>query len=560
MTVTSGFRKLGAILITVLLVTSLVSGCSSTAVVHPNTLTIAGTQDLDTALWTQSSMWLMDQLLTIMGEPLVYVQPDGSVQPALADSWEISTDDLVYTFHLNPNAKWQDGQPVTAQDVAFTIEQTIYPECPSGGGPSLLLVGASDFGAKKTKTVEGISILDDHTIRLTFAVKSGQVLSVLAADAILPYHILGSVALDEMAQAPFNTMPIYCGPYKMTNWVKGSEIDFERFDGFFGPKAPFDKIIYRVISEPATAINELKAGNVDVIMNVPVDSYDSLVATEGIAGIETQGPMGYHLMLNQNNATWKNLKVRQAVSHAIDWNPILNNLYLGKGMVSTSLFHPANWEYDKNLKPYDYNVQEAKQLLSEVGWTDANGDGFMEAKNVSGVKDGTKLTAIMPVTSAEMQNVSLILKQQLQQVGIDVTVEMVDSSTFYSSIYAANSKKWDLMVMGWGNSFIGAWPSSRGMEEEFGGVNTLEHQREGYNDPELAAMIDQVEGMSDNAEAKPLWDQIQQRIYDNVYWVNGFRPDRFVAYNSNLNGDTSQKLWDVMWYKFARTAEWSVAK
>jgi len=560
MTVTSGFRKLGAILITVLLVTSLVSGCSSTAVVHPNTLTIAGTQDLDTALWTQSSMFLMDQLLTIMGEPLVYVQPDGSVQPALADSWEISTDGLVYTFHLNANAKWQDGQPVTAQDVAFTIEQTIYPECPSGGGPSLLLVGASDFAAKKTKTVEGIKIIDDHTIRLTFTVLSGQVLSVLAADSILPYHILNSVPIDKMAQASFNTTPIYCGPYKMTNWVKGSEIDFERFDGFFGSKPPFDKIIYRIISEPATAINELKAGNVDVIMDVPIDSYDSLVATKGIAGIETQGPKGYHLMLNENNPTWKNLKVRQAVSHAIDWNPILSGLYMGKGVLSTSLFHPANWEYDTNLKPYEYNVDEAKQLLTQAGWTDTNGDGFLEAKNVAGVKDGTKLTAIMPVTSATNQNTSLILKEQLQKVGIDATVQMVDSSTFYSDVYGANSKKWDLMLMSWGNSFMGAWPSSRAMEENFGGVGTLQHKREGYEDPELAAMIDKVEGIVDKTQAKPLWDQIQQRIYDNVYRVHGFRPDVFIAYNSNLNVDTSQKLWDVMWYKFARTAEWSVAK
>ncbi|HEY3314662.1 MAG TPA: ABC transporter substrate-binding protein [Bacillota bacterium] len=554
-------RTLSVLIACILLLTLVLSGCSGAKTAkRENVLVIAGDTDLDTALWTQSGLFLIDQLLTIMGEPLVYVQPDGTVQPALADSYEMSTDGMVYTFHLNPKAKWQDGQPVTAKDVAFTIEQTILPDTPSGGGPSLLLKGADEFATGKAKSVSGVEIVNDQTIKLTFAEKSGQVLAILAADAILPYHLLGNVASNKMVDDPFNTKPIYCGPYKLTSWTKGSEIVFERFADFFGPKPAFDKIIYRIIPEPATAIAELKAGKVDVVMNVPVDDYAGLTADANFKGVQTKGPYGRHLMINQNKPEWKDLKVRQALTYAFDWKGVLDGLYKGKGTLSTSLFHPDNWEYNKNLQPYEYNPDKAKQLLAEAGWKDTNNDGVVEAHGVKGVKDGQKLTVVFPVTKKLQEDISLVLKDQLAKIGISATVQNYEASAFYADVYTKGGTKWDLIMMQWGNSFVGAWPSSRAVEFNFGGVGTTQHKREGWDDKALAAKIDEVMRTPDQAKAKPIWDDIQKTIYDNVYRIHAFREDAYIVYNAKLNVDASQPIWDMMWLKLSRGAGWSDLK
>lgn len=525
-----------------------------------NVLIVAAGGDLDSAMWTQSGMFLMDQLLTWMGEPLVFYHPDGTIKPALAERWESSADGLTYTFYLNKKAKWHDGKPVTAKDVAFTIELTIYPETPSGGGPSLLLKGADDFAKRKTNKVAGIEIIDDYTIKLSFATKSGQVMSVLAADSILPYHILGQVPLDKMAEHAFNTAPIYCGPYKMTRWTKGSEMVFERFADYFGLKPPFDRIIYRIIPEASTQIAELKAGKVHVLMSVPVQDFKDVSTTKGIAGFETKGAYGRHVLINQNRAEWKNVKTRQALSYLFDWQAVLNGMFNGKGVLSVTLFHPDNWEYNKNLKPYEYNVTKAKTLLAESGWKDIDNDGILEAQNVRGVPNGQKFKVTLPVTTKAGENICLILAEQLKKVGIDAKVEMYEATAYRSQIYAPGSTKWDLIYAGWGNSFVGAWPSSRGFEVNFGGVGTLQHKREGWDDTQLAKMIDDVLRVPDLKQAKPMWDAIQARVHDNVYRIHALRENAFICYNADLNVDLSEPIWDIMWLKFGRNGSWKDIK
>ncbi len=523
---------------------------------HENILVVAGEGDLDTAMWTQSGYFLMDQLLTWMGEPLVFVHPDGKVEAALAEKWDISPDGMVYTFYLNPKAKWHDGKPVTAKDVAFTIEQTILPETPSGGGPGLLLKGADAFAMGKAKQVEGIQIINDNTIKLTFATKSGQVLAILGADSILPYHILGSVPVDKMADHPFNTLPIYCGPYKMTKWTKGSEMVFERFADYAGKKPVFDKIIYRIIPEAATRIAELKAGKVDVVMSVPVRDFKSVSTTPGIAGMEMPGSFGRHLLVNQNKPEWKDVKARQALTYTFNFKAILDGLYEGKGVLSTSLFHPANWEYNKDLKPYEQNLDKAKALFAELGWKDIDNDGILEAANVKGVQKNKKFNILIPVTSKTSENVALILKEQLKKVGIDAKVEMYEASAYNSQIYTPGNTKWDIIYAGWGISFVGAWPASRGMEFTFGGVGTTQHKREGWDDKEMAGWIVDVMRIPESKDAKPLWDKIQKKIHDNIYRIHAYRDNAFILYNADLNVDKSEPIWDVMWLKFGRGASW----
>ena len=522
-----------------------------------NNLIIAGDADLDTALWTHSGLFLVDQLLTWMGEPLVWLQPDGTLEPALAEDWEISPDGTVYTFFLDPDAKFQDGTPVTARDVAFTMELTVNPEIPSGGGPSTLLVGAAEYASGEADHIAGIEIVNDHTIKMTFSVPSGQVMNILGADAILPYHILGEVPASELAEHAFNTAPIYAGPYTLVKWDKGSEMVFEKFADYYGPEVAFDKIIYRIIPEASTRIAELKAGRVDVVLNVPVTDYESVISDEGLSGFETPGPYGRHLLVNQNKPEWDNLKARQAISHAFDWAAILDGLFYGKGNLSVALFHPAEWEYNDDLDPYAYDPELAKQLLAEIGWVDQDGDGFLEAHGVEGVPDGQKLSVLLPVYDKLREDVSLILKEQLKAIGVDGEVEMYESSLFWSEVYTPGSTNWDLMFMGWGSSFVGAWPSARGMEYNFAGVGTTQHQREGWDDEELDAMIKEVLTITEQAEAKVLWNEIQERIHDNVYRIHAFRENYFIAYNNKLEVDLSLPIWDIMWLKFGRYAHWT---
>ena len=349
--------------------------------------------------------------------------------PLLADSWEISEDKLVYTFHIKKGIKWHDGVPFTAKDVLFSYNKIRDPKVDA---PQL---------RNYYQDVKNVEVLDDHTVRFTYARPYFLALEFCGGMPMVPKHIFEK---DDFNTNPAGRNPLGTGPYKFVKWNTGSEIVLERNEDYWGRKPHIKRIVFKIINDPSVAFQVLKREELDLAGLTPIQWFrqtQSEAFQKNFDKLSYLTPNYSYIGWNMTKPYFSDNQVRTALTHLVNRELILKEILHDLGEVVTNPFYINSPEYDKSIKPYPYNPEKAKKLLDEADWMDHDGDGIRDKEGVK-----FKFEFLIPAGSETGEKIATILKEELDKVGINMQIRKTEWAVFTQRL---NERKYDAVTLAW---------------------------------------------------------------------------------------------------------------
>jgi peptide/nickel transport system substrate-binding protein/oligopeptide transport system substrate-binding protein len=288
--------------------------------------------------------------------------PDGSLQPALATRWDVSSDGREYVFHLRSGVRFHDGRPFTARNVASTFARVLDPkEGGTRGWPLFPIAGARDFAAGRAPAIRGVRVENDTTVRLTLD----------SALAIFPKFLAMPIAaiVPDSVPADFSEHPIGTGPWRFVSWRHDDHLLFAKNPEYFDGPPKADSLMARVIAEPSTAVAEFETGNVDLLY-VPEAETAQWERTDERKALLVSAPALrlWYVAINTTRGPLRDVRVRQAINHAVDVPTILRALLGGRGTQAAGVIPPSLDGADTARAPYAHDVARARQLLADAGY------------------------------------------------------------------------------------------------------------------------------------------------------------------------------------------------
>jgi peptide/nickel transport system substrate-binding protein len=442
---------------------------------------------------------------------LVKYDKDVKIIGDLAESWEISGDGLVITFHLRRGVKWHDGHPFTARDVMFTYELTIDPKTPTAY--------AGDF--LKVKKAE---VLDDYTFRVTYDKPFAPALMSWGS-TILPKHLLEG---KDITASPLSRHPIGTGPYVFKEWVPGQKIVLVSNPDYFEGRPNIDGNIMRIIPDMATMFLELRANGIDRMNLTPLQYTRQ---TENNLFRKNFNKYRYlsfsytYLGYNLKHPLFADKRVRQAIAYGVNKDEIIQGVLLGLGKEATGPYKPGTWVYNSHVKTYPYNPGKARELLSDAGWRDTDGDGILD-------KDGQPFVfEIITNQGNEIRaKCAEIIQRRLGEIGIKVKIRILEWAAFVNDFI--NKRRFDATILGWtvplDPDIYDVWHSSKMGPKELNFIS--------YKDDEVDALIEKGRGTFDQGERKKYYNRIQEILAEEQPYLFLYVPDALPIIHSRFRG------------------------
>jgi ABC-type transport system substrate-binding protein len=350
------------------------------------------------------------------------------VAPKLAQSWEITDGGKTYTFKLVQGAKFHDGTPVNADAVVFSFKRQIDKNLPAykWSGP-YSYCEAMSFPS----LIKDVTKVDDTTVRFVLTKPYSPFLSTLSMQA---FAIVSPTAVEKYKQ-DFTNHPVGSGPYRLKVWEKKQKIVLEANPDYWGPKPNVQTLVVRSIPDNNTRLQEMMAGNLQVMDNPDTNGIKALEDRLGAKVKIARAPgfnVGY-LALNNEKKPFDDVRVRKAIAHAINKKAIIDTVYNGFASVAKNPMPPTLWGYNDDIKDYDYDPAKAKALLTEAGLA----NGFE-----------TDLYA-MPVPRPYMpdgRKVAEAIQGDLAKIGIKVKIVSFDWGTYLKK---TEQGEHSMALLGW---------------------------------------------------------------------------------------------------------------
>lgn len=345
---------------------------------------------------------------------------DNAVVPALAKSWDFDEETCTYTFHLEEDVRWHDGEPFTAEDVQFTIEAIMDPENGSENAPNF-------------EDVEEITVIDDHTISFRLSAPNVAFLDYMTM-AILPKHLLEG---EDMQTSDFFRSPIGTGPYKLASWDEGQAITLEKNADYFRGEPNIDTIVFKIVPDDNAKALQLRAGELDLALLTPKDAA-TFADEEGFTCYDMETADYRGILFNFQNEYWQeNRDLIPAVCYAIDREAIIDAVLLGQGMAAYGPLQRNIYNYE-DVEHYDYDPEKARAVLEAAGCV-LGEDGFY-------TRNGETVGFVISVGAGDQVRIDMaqIVAQQLREIGMDVTVD-IPAQVDWSGQMA--------YLIGWGSPF-----------------------------------------------------------------------------------------------------------
>ncbi len=447
---------------------------------------------------------------------------DLSPRPEIAESWEVSEDGKTWTFKIRQGVMWQDGEPLTARDVAFTF--------------NYIVENNLQTIAIYTGGIVGATAVDDATVEITTEQPKSNMLAMVVP--IIPEHIWGEVSGEEATTSYQNEPPIIgSGPFQVVEWNKGKYIRLVANKDYWGGAPKIDELLFENYKSADTMTADLKQGAIDAAIELPQAQYPSVTATEGVTGLKGTHWRFHELGFNcydspdsMGNPVLLDEEFRQALNWAIDRQKIVDVAFFGQADVGSTLivpYSPYHWEPPAD-RAYKYDPESAKTQLDEAGYEDADGDGFRETK------DGKPLSLRLFVTndSPENQTAAKLIAGWFKDVGLKVTLRVVDAGVLLDAQY---NYKGDTYAPDY-DMYIWFWTYDIDPEMMLG-VPTP-GQIEGWNDTlwtndEYTQLFTQQEQTIDVAERIPLVQRMQEIVWESSPYLIFAYPYQLEAYRSD---------------------------
>lgn len=443
---------------------------------------------------------------------LVKYGTDINVIGDLAESWNISPDGLVITFHLKKGVKWTDGIEFTADDVMFGYKTIINEKTPTPYKEDYIQV-------KKAE------VLDKYTFRVTYEKPFAPALTTWGSLIVLPKHLLEG---KDITKSDFARNPVGIGPYVLNKWISGQELDLDSNKTYFEGRPYIDRYVYKVIPDPSTMFLELQAGSIDMMGLTPIQftkQTDTDFFKANFQKFRYPVPSYTYLGFNLKHPWFKDKRIRQAVAYAIDKDEIVDVVLFGLGRPATGPYVPGTWYYNPHVKSYKFSVNKAREMLKEAGWEDTDGDGIVD-------KDGKpfEFTILTNMGNSLRENTATIIQWRLLKVGIKVRIRLLEWSTFINEFI--DKRSFEAVILGWSLGFepdqYDIWHSSKTREKEFNFVS--------YNNPEVDELLEKGRRTFDVEKRKKAYFRIQEILAEELPYIFLYVPDATPIVNSRFKG------------------------
>ncbi|WP_456431548.1 peptide-binding protein [Thermosulfuriphilus sp.] len=409
----------------------------------------------------------------------------------LARGWKIEDGGRTITFYLRQGVFWEDGVEFTAEDVLFGFKLITAPNTPTAY--------AGDF-----LEVEKAEVIDRYTFRVHYREPFAPALSSWGNIVILPKHILRG---QDITRTEFARRPIGLGPYRLKEWLPQQRIVLEANPRYFEGRPCLDFYIQRVIPDPATMFLELRAGKLDWMGLTPIQYKRQTNDPIFIRRFRKYKYLSFsytYLGYNLRHPFFKDKRVRQAISYAIDKQEIIDGVLLGLGVVATGPYKPDAWYYNPNVRRYPYDPERARRLLAQAGWRDTDGDGLLD-------KDGRpfEFTLITNQGNSLRLRAAQIIQYRLAQIGIKMHIRTIEWTSFIKEFI--DKRRFEAVILGWtlgqDPDIYDIWHSSK---IDSPGLNFI-----GYVNPELDRLLVAGRRTFNREERRKIYARIQEILAED---------------------------------------------
>ncbi len=403
---------------------------------------------------------------------------DGSVKAGIVESWTMSPDAKDLVLKLRHGVTFHDGSPMTAADVVFSWDRMV-----KGG-----------FSTRLSRSLEKIEVVDPYTVHIVFGKPE------LGFVPFGGFAVLSEAYFEKVGEQEFRAKPIGTGPYKIKSLTRGRYVDLERYEAYWGKKPEIKNARFQFVTEDSTRVNQLRAGEADLIMQVPFPLVGEVEADSNLkTAVLSPGGMTVFLALKTDNpkTQWADPRVREAIALAIDHDAIVKDILRGYPKYYPFLA-PNDLGYDPNIKPYPYDPARAQQLLKEAGVTDLQ----FELPYISGAITGMKETA---------EAVALYLNK----VGIKATAKPTEGPQFIKWVLQASKNPEMDYVAVFIGAVAGRGESSSGLLTHFSRVTPFAW----YLNPEINGLALQMAGTADDKARAELIRKLGEGVHQDMRYI-----------------------------------------
>ncbi len=478
---------------------------------------------------------VLDTLLTRDPETLAWL-------PLLASGWTVSDDGLTYRFRIRPGVRFSDGEPLTAEDVAFTYRFIMDQRIATPRFRAF-------YGRITAVTAEG-----DEAV-FQYAEPYYAALEIAGQLPILAEHFYGRFLESADAAERYNNstgLLFGSGPYKLADpesWTPGTTVELLRNERYWGAVQPsFDRVIWKIISNDAAYLTEFKNGDVDSYQARPLN-YRELLADEELMSrvqhFEYQDARGGYVFVAWNQQrngepTWfADARVREAMTYLTDRERIVDEVFLGFAQTANGPFNPLGSQHNTELPVRAYDPERARALLAEAGFEDRDGDGVVESPS----GEPFRVSFMYPAGSDDYKRLSLLLKDLYVRGGVILEPDPADWPLVLKAI---DDKAFDAISLGWTSGFeVDLYQFFHSSQSGPGGDNFVT-----YANPELDAVIEAARAELDEEVRMVLWRQAHAMIWKDqpyTFLMRSARLDFLADRIANVQRVRAGLNWPGLW-------------
>lgn len=539
-------KKLKKLTAVMLAAAMLLSGCGSTSNTPASGTTGAGTetQTADAGKQTadnggsaaeekivtlaNTAAWeALHPLMSNRDQHVAYMYPlyeswvtltnEGEILPRLFESWEQDPENpRVLICHLNQNATWSDGEPITAHDVVFTMELTADPrlsvETATRAGGVSNIVGTDSIGIRVEGEEFGVTALDDYTVRLQFkdfvAATVLNELYVLRYTYTLPKHCLEDIPVESVVTNSFWENPVTSGAFTIDSIISGERIEYVARDDYYLGKPQMDRLIIRVITQD-NMLSAFLAGEVDGTVygsQMSFADYELAKAEPSLQAFEAPGFGNNHILINNQSM---DQYVRLAMDCAVNKESIINDVVYGYARPAISAIVPENPYRNENVVGNPYDIQLAKEYMAQSSYDTAR-----------------PVRLIVGSNNSVGQQIAVLVQQHLAEIGLNVSIETYDGTTISSMLFAGD---YDISLMSSASNPFEPSESRFYFQELGSGWLNMP-------DKNWEELYDKAAEGSTLEERKPYYDELQERLVAEVPMIFLYHADVLFINSDKISG------------------------
>jgi len=470
-----------------------------------------------------------------------------------------------YSFEIREEAIWDDGKPVTAYDYEATLKIVFNPFLPTLGYRTFL-ENIQSFDIDKSNPKKFTIILNDTYFAGLESLTN--VVPVLPKHIFDPKNLLGTVSLLKLIKDPspenqLNNYPFIkdfadnymgeyfsrnpagvngSGPYQLVSWQAGQEILLQKKQSWWGDKLAIDnpafqafpdKLLFKIIPDPVTALAALKNEELDVMQNIVPDEFIKLKSdslTKSHFTFYTPSSLSsYFVSINTRLPILSDKKVRRAFAHAIDVDELINNVFEGFGTRCATPLHPSSAEYNVSLKPIPFSIEKAKKLLNETGWSDSDKDGILD-KKLNGKKTDLRVKYLANASKSSSMVLAELIKSNAKKAGIDIIIDAKDANTLLEKLRSR-----DFEMISAGRSITPQWSPSQNWR-------TDSDNRSGFGNEKTDSWIDEMEREPIQSKRFVISKKLQAEIYEEQPEIMLFCPQERLVIHKRFEA-VSTAVW-----------------